>query len=1221
MAGFSQIDTGFSKDLVKDSLIKQAEEENVTTITSLPLEIKSPPPEPEVTDSQFADDDFSVFDDLAAIPEQALLGSARAIRNQGRFLKSGVDWLSENVEALSFASDFIDSLPDTPPIPDAPGPISGFVHEILRFATAAVLPAQKLKFLNTAARGIISGGIVGATAFEPEEKNIAAGIQDLAQDFDSLNNFFQSLPKTVQNVLKALPNTPEDSEAMARMKGFVAEAFAGVAFETVLGLARTFRAVSHAKKMTDARKGLDADAAMVRHDLMRSDPSILPGSPPVISLADLGKGILRGENLPPPLKPADAATIGLDVTKKTGLFTGADGRFAEVEQISRLVGNKIVKVDLARVGLDFKSVKDSKSLIEALKNSIKGIEAQILGKVPGKLSEKRAALSTFHKALKVAESGPESITTAFEASLKATNRTELDAFFFDIARAAHGNKVFELMTRTLAGNLEAGLALPRQLAIGSEIEALSRVVTSPIKDSLKHQFDLSSFGFGRNFNKDASDLLAKNAKYIDDFDSADLAVRLNTITSRKQFEKLTQQSSRSGKFDAFLEYYYNSILSSSVVPNFIGSHAFLVYQIPVRVLAGGFGVAGNIAKGKLDASPLLDSFAFAGGYIRSFINNFGTLARNLGRTATFREPRIPANLQKFEAFGQNSIKAETFQGAINAVDKTFRLATRDGISIKTPLEMLTNGTGRIVRVVQNLFASADEFNRRIAYDADRWSRGHRTLFKVEEPSPKRAGETMDAVAEHAPREGLDNSADEFGRFITFTRDAEYTAGLKEVLSEYPVGRLLVPFLRSQADMFSAAVANSPMAFMSPTFKNAMLAGGSQKQIALAQLSLGSALTIGVYEGWVAGKVTGDGPSDIQERNWLKKTGWKPLSLLVSGDSPSLWLLQAASGRDDLFERELVPPVYVSYRDMQPFSTWFSTVVNSLETIQSMGDPLEADSAYKMVYEDIASNVLDKNFMNGLLTIIGGFNGGRDAANILPNLMGSLAPAIYADMSAHQRGVSIDFKTVDPMATPEAQARQKFFQKFKFRFGFDEGALPNYDGLGQVGINPNTSFGSFLAMDVSGKMSRKYSDVYAHILNTRFFPSKLPPHISHKGAQVKLTMEQYGEYQKLLGEQKLGGKNIMDRLQVLVNTPFFIGAADGEEGLQRKILERYVNAYKQAAKKTLMVKNPDIIGRLQSEKLRQRKELTKQPTFDLQGGTTGDATTQNIMQMIGLGGQK
>ena len=1215
MAGFSQVDAGLAAEMNRNKLLEEASLENVDAIANLPLTKVAPPQRAEPTESELSDDDYSVFDDLAALPQQAFLGPLRAGRNIGRAANSALGFVGEHVDAFAFAKKFIDSLPDTPPIPDAPGPISGFAHEITRFATAAIPTARVLQFMNFAVRGILSGGVAGALAYEPEEKNIAAGIQELSNEFESLDNFFQALPKTVQNVLKALPNTPEDSEAMARMKAFVAEAFVGVAFETVMGVARAYRAASHARKIAKKHKkeadNFAGDTAKVRHDLTRSDPSILPHNPPVIALSDLNKGVLKGENLPPPLKPADAAKIGLDVHKKTGLFKGADGRFADIAAMS--FGR--ATVNLAKLDLNFANVKDSRELIQQIKTSIKGIEDQIIGKVPGKPSEKLASLTTFHKALKIAESGPESITTAFEASVRATNRTELDAFFFNVIRAANGNKTYELMVRTMAGDLGAGLALPRQLAIGTEIEALSRIVKSPIKKSLDTQFDLSDFGFGRNFNKEASDMLARNAKYIDGFDSADLAVRLNTIVKKNEFDKLMQQGSRSGYFGAFLEYYYNSILSSSVVPNFIGSHAFLVYQIPVRMLAGGFGVIGKLRKGELDASPLLDSFAFAGGYIRSFLNNFSTLARNLGRSATLQEPRIPANLQKFEAFDQKAITARTFAGAIESVDKTFRLASRDGISVKTPLEFLTNATGRFVRIVQNLFASADEFNRRIAYDADRWSRGHRTLFKVDDAKPSRVGEAVDAVAEHTSREGVDQSAEEFGRFITFTRSADYTVGLKTVLDEYPVGRLLVPFLRSQADMFSAGIANSPLAVFSPTFRNSMAVGGVEKQIALAQLALGSALTIGIYEGWVAGKVTGDGPSDHKEKRWMKKVGWEPRSFLVSGDSPSLWMLQMASGRNDLFERSLVPPVYVPYKDVQPFANWFSTVINGLEVSQKMGDPDETDSAFKMIYEDIASNVVDKNFMSGMLTIINGFNGGRNAANILPNLMGALAPAIYADINSYERGHAIDFKTVDPLASAESQAMQKFFQKFRFRMGWDENALKNYDGLGQNGVWPNNSVGGFFALDISGKMSAKYSDVYAHMLNTRYFPTKLPPHITHNGVEVALSLEQYGFYQESLGTQKLGGHNIMDRLKQLVNMPFFKRASDSEEGAQRSFLEQYVGIYKDAAKIALLQKNPELIPQLTEEAIRKGQESVQPPEFDLEG--TGDRSLQDIFEQLGV----
>ena len=1230
-------------DLIRmqEALEADAAEENIRAVEalapkpvfvdeSLPPRVKSElslvKKAPPTVATSVRDEEPSFLDDVLAVPSQIISGPLAAIGENFSLARTGIDYAAEHSPAFDIASNFVDSFEDViethfpeAGLPEPKGPISSTVRFVTQFMAAAYLPAKKIKLAKAMANAGSAGGaanavarsgavsaVAGATGFAPDVPNAGNLIRDLSKDSETLQTAFGNLPRSLQNIIRQLPNEPDDSELVARLKNGAAEALFGLPFDAVMALARVYRATSHAKKLdaekqdyaTSTDKG---SSSSVREDLKRSEPKIVEVSDELAeetltsgkSVADtvkdkaLEKGVLRSAGIRG-LRPDDVTRIGLKPDEKTGLFDGAE-RFVDVE--SMVKGGKTM--NLKELKLDFSSVKDSGDLIKALKASIAGIERQITGKLPGAPSHKLAAKDVFEKALAIAESGPEGITTAFEAALKSTNRTELDAIVFDIARAHHGNRTFALMQKTLSGDILAASELPRQLAIGAEIEALSRVVKSPLKKHLLNQFDLSKFGFGKNFNQEASDMLARNAKFIDDFDSADLAARLNTIPNKAAFKKLTQQSSRSGKFGAFLEYYYNAILSSSIVPNFLSSHAFLVYQMPVRTLAGVFGTAENLAKGKFDASPLVDSMAFAAGYARSFINNITTLGKNLGRSAMTLEPKLSGAATKFESFTEKAISAKTFSVGIEAVDKAFRTATREGISIKTPLEMLTNATGRITRMTQNMFASADEFNRRIAYDADRWSRGHRDLFST--PDAKKAIDQMNAGIEHAPGEGLDETAEEFAKFITFTREAELTGGLRDAIAEYPVFRVAMPFLRSQADMFSATVANSPMAVLSPTFKQAMQAGGVKRQIALSQLTLGSALTYSLYEGFIAGKITDNGPSDHAEKALMKKVGWEPLSILVSGDSPATHMLKMASGRDDLFDRELVPPVYVSLKDAQPFATWLGFVGDSLRAMRRMDDPAESDNAFKVIYEDVASNILNKNFSSGLFNIVGAFAGGRDPTTILPNLMASLAPAAVADFNQSGRKSPIDFNVVDPTQSAEHQFAVKLFQKFKFRWGFDDDAIPNFDGLGQVGVRPENADGSYFNIDISGKMTQRYSDVYAHLLNNRVFPEKLKPEITMKGATIPLTLDQYKEYQEIYGNEDFGSGSIMEGLRDLVDDSRFADASDGVDGVQKDILRNYIESYKHSARAVLIDNNEDLQDKLEAEFERMQDAAYSDPT--------------------------
>ncbi len=94
-------------------------------------------------------------------------------------------------------------------------------------------------------------------------------------------------------------------------------------------------------------------------------------------------------------------------------------------------------------------------------------------------------------------------------------------------------------------------------------------------------------------------MLAEMRKTIPDADGVDIAARLNTLQSPEQFRALVSEAGKPGMFDAFLESYYNAILSGidSMGAAGIGSHAFLVYQFPVRALAAAYGHGVRALKG------------------------------------------------------------------------------------------------------------------------------------------------------------------------------------------------------------------------------------------------------------------------------------------------------------------------------------------------------------------------------------------------------------------------------------------------------------------------------------------------------------------------------------------------------------------------------------------------------------------------------------------------
>lgn len=162
----------------------------------------------------------------------------------------------------------------------------------------------------------------------------------------------------------------------------------------------------------------------------------------------------------------------------------------------------------------------------------------------------------------------------------------------------------------------------------------------------------------------------------------------------------------------------------------------------------------------------------------------------------------------------------------------------------------------------------------------------------------------DAAASARLRDLIDNPTDEMMSAaeaqmheLTFTRsDGQFDkalGGLRRMIDENsgPVpaaSYLALPFLRTPANLTSLAVRTGPLAPLSARFRNSLAAGGAERETALAQAAVGTALW-SVWMGMALdGQISGSGPGSIEQKQAMMRadeTGraaWQPYSVQLSG---------------------------------------------------------------------------------------------------------------------------------------------------------------------------------------------------------------------------------------------------------------------------------------------------------------------------------------------------
>ena len=880
------------------------------------------------------------FSDVMSSPlMQIPAGIYDTIVETGRTVHDIADFASKHSDTAKYIDEVMDEMPDAPEWPAASGTGGEIARTLANWVSAAYLPASKLKHAHWAVRGFGSMSVAAGTGIDPEKHNSADLIQDLAADNEALETAFAALPDSLQKMLMALPHTADETHPLVqRVQNALVEGSIAIPIERLIMYVRAFKASRDAKKLMKLDRNLASEKAAVMGDgglspSLAKDPDIIQYNnlQKALQEAKAGGNAQHIEQVEKRIerfvaknpegakrgfaaaegKPLEGSAPGEGSLKEWGVPSLRPDTFAAAELKGIFSGSEqfVTKVSLGNIEIAKLIVNPAKTnysqhLHKAIAEIRRSLQREMKGNLPGRPSLRRNADEEFERAL--ATLGVEGtgateaiMTKSLARSLEKGAQNVQDAIILDLIRSAHGVQTYRLMRAALAGDVSAARMLPKQLAIGAEIESIARKVKSPMNKEMLKQIDeshkisksgeVSGVGFGKNFNEEATNMMMRHAEMVPGFDGVDLALRLNMLRTPEQYTKFMQQISRPGMFAAVQEAFYNSILSGSVVVNFIGSHAYALYQIPVRFLAGAIGASRVFPRTAADIK-MGEGLAMIYGYASGLREQFPILMKNLLSVAQMKKPVSVSGLQKFEQFDRAAMTAEGFKPAILAAEKIMDNATRGLVSIKGPLDFAANATGNIFRTIQNLFATSDGFNRGIGFSMSAHTQAYRAVANSGKSIGNMGREMKDHIS-HIPK--TEGEAAEFANMIAFVDDVERsgnrwwdvgTKGFKDAVDEYPITRFSFPFVRSQASLYSASVSNSPFAFFSPRFIKAMEAGGGERQLALSKAMLGTGIYYNLAESWSNFTLTGSGPKDPGERAALSALGWKPNSIKVGGDS-------------------------------------------------------------------------------------------------------------------------------------------------------------------------------------------------------------------------------------------------------------------------------------------------------------------------------------------------
>ncbi len=508
---------------------------------------------------------------------------------------------------------------------------------------------------------------------------------------------------------------------------------------------------------------------------------------------------------------------------------------------------------------------------------------------------------------------------------KAANGTDVDKLAFAKALSAH-NKI---QTSVAGAATEAGRAL--------------NIFNMKIDKSMsaKALEELLQSSDGLNISK-----LAKQVAAIGDPDVAN---------------KYLQDAAKPGMQDKLQELWYNSLLSG-ISTQFVNFSSPLVSRALINTetaLASGLGsLRQGIAK---------------------------TLGKETSQDRVFMG-EIGANMKASvrSTLEATKLAAKTFQtGEPSSPYRT----TMD----IAPTKSISGLKGKIIRTPSNIMAASDEFWKTVIGRGAMTQAAYRRAKELNLPNDQIDVFVSDVLnynnkAASMPDNQYKLDVEDAYKFAQdfATKDAEYStytqAGgpivslLTRIRNQTGLaGSVVLPFIRTPANIFMFTFERTPAAFLMNRYKDAIKRGGADADMARARVMLGTSLMGLSYTLAQQGIISGSGPKDPGERAvWLTEN--VPYSIRLSDNKPVSYL-----------------------RATEPVSTLMGLSASFAEASKDMDDA-SASGIASYLMSAFADTVQNKTFLGGVSNLIDAINRPeQEGEKYLAGVIGSLAvPTIVAN---------------------------------------------------------------------------------------------------------------------------------------------------------------------------------------------------------------------------------
>lgn len=480
--------------------------------------------------------------------------------------------------------------------------------------------------------------------------------------------------------------------------------------------------------------------------------------------------------------------------------------------------------------------------------------------------------------------------------------------------------------------------------------------------------------------------------------------------------------------------------------------------------------------------------------------------------------------------------------------------------------------GAVIRTPSRSLVAEDEFFKAINYRMQLRALAYREASQEGLSGSAFAARVKQIIEE--PPAAAKSLADTFALAQTFNQDIGDLGPLAKGLGKgaaafadnVPMGRVILPFVRTPANILNYASERTPILNLIATglAKEITSGGPEQRALALGKVAAGSMASM-VVAGYVASAIapdnpvpymttiTGEGPRDPKQRALLQTLGWQPYSVWTGSE-------------------------YVSYKRLDPLGTVMGIVATGTEMLGQLPQQGVAEVTTAMSVA-VGKAMLSKTFLEGLSSFLDTMEGKpEDFKKFAEGLARSGVPAL-----ARQTTRSLD---------PVRREMDGLYDHWR-------SGLPGYDGPPVLNLwgDPVMLAGG-LGPDIISPLytsTGKPDDVTEWLLQNRVPVTGAPKVVAGSPPQgtqlteptakvgIKLTREEHhrlgvligkgGEAGTLDGGPDLGGLAGLPPLKDAIREIIAGPGTGGPDGSKADLIRARVQQYKQAAIMQLRKESP------------------------------------------------